>query len=204
MKTCSKCGNGKPLDQFSRHKKSKDGRNQACKACCREANAIWYENNKDRQRAYCAEWRALNRESDLQRKVDYNAANSEKIKARNAAYYQKTAEDQKAKRRELYRQKTAEIKAENAEWASRNRGVKNAISARRHAQKLQATPKWSDAEACQAIYREAAQRTKETGVQWDVDHVVPLQGRTVCGLHVPWNLQIITKSENCSKHNKHS
>jgi len=60
-----------------------------------------------------------------------------------------------------------------------------------------ATMIWID-----SIYNEARALTKQTGIQYSVDHIVPLRGDDVCGLHVPWNLQIMTKSENCSKGNR--
>ncbi len=53
-----------------------------------------------------------------------------------------------------------------------------------------------------AVYAEAKRLTEETGVLHHVDHIIPLQGRDVSGLHVPWNLQVITGSDNSRKGNR--
>jgi 5-methylcytosine-specific restriction endonuclease McrA len=44
--------------------------------------------------------------------------------------------------------------------------------------------------------------SRATGVRYAVDHVIPLQGEEVCGLHVPWNMEVITQDDNLKKSNK--
>jgi hypothetical protein len=69
--------------------------------------------------------------------------------------------------------------------------------------RLQATPKWVDFDKIEAIYNECRAKNKKARRKlYQVDHVIPLRGKTVCGLHVHNNLQIITKKANREKSNK--
>ena len=63
----------------------------------------------------------------------------------------------------------------------------------------QATPVWVDLDAIEEFYRAAMQLTLDTGVEHEVDHIVPLNGKKVCGLHVAYNLQVITRKANRQK-----
>lgn len=63
-------------------------------------------------------------------------------------------------------------------------------------------PPWADRNAIAATYREARRLTIETGVVHHVDHIVPIQGRLVSGLHVENNLCVLVATENVRKHNK--
>ncbi|MCU4119299.1 hypothetical protein [Variovorax sp. N23] len=74
--------------------------------------------------------------------------------------------------------------------------------ARRHAAKLRATPAWSETDKIKAMYEEARRLEIETGIEYNVDHIVPLRGRNVCGLHVLANLRIVTSFVNKTKANK--
>jgi hypothetical protein len=86
-------------------------------------------------------------------------------------------------------------------WARANPGRINALIARRNAAKLRATPQWADQAAIRAIYQEALRLTRQTGIRYEVDHIVPLRSPVVCGLHIAANLQILTSAANKTKSN---
>jgi hypothetical protein len=140
-----------------------------------------YAANPEALRAYQRAYNSVNAEKIKAYKRDWQLINVERIAARMRAYSFRNAE----KLKEYYR-----------EWCASNRGSINAQGAKRRTAKLQATPPWVNLEAIKAVYIEAAAR----GLH--VDHIIPLQGRTVCGLHVPWNLQLLTQSENSRKKNR--
>jgi hypothetical protein len=90
-------------------------------------------------------------------------------------------------------------------WKKENKNKVYASNAKRRADKLNATPKWLSQEQLDEIlhfYIEAQEKTKLTGIPHHVDHIIPLKGNNVRGLHVPWNLQVLTESENCKKNNR--
>lgn len=81
-----------------------------------------------------------------------------------------------------------------------------ATQAKRRASKLLATPKWLSEAQLKDIQTEYALRdwcSKVMGIEFHVDHIVPLKGEEVCGLHVPWNLRVIPAKVNLTKGNKH-
>ena len=106
------------------------------------------------------------------------------------------------------KRKTAANKRNNPEpnraysrmYRRRHPGRARANAIRYLLQLANATPQWADLDAIDAIYLEAASR-RATGEDVHVDHVLPLRGKTVCGLHVHTNLAIIPASENLSKGN---
>lgn len=103
--------------------------------------------------------------------------------------------------RERYRKNPEHKRKMNRRHFENNRGYYNAKTAKRWAAKLERTVAWADLEAINDKYTTARYLTELTGEQYHVDHIVPLQGATVSGLHVEYNLRVVTAKENLSKGN---
>ena len=127
---------------------------------------------------------------------------SEASKAAGRKYYEKNKDAVKARanmrpleERRKHRQKHKETNPE----------LYKALTSVRKRRHREATPKWITSEqklSMRKMYLTAMQLTKTTGERYVVDHIVPLLSDAVCGLHVPWNLRVITQDENLKKSNK--
>lgn len=95
----------------------------------------------------------------------------------------------------------AKSRAWSLQWARDNRGKVREISRARAERLAQATPAWIDWKAVSRIYNEAARLSATTGVHHHVDHVIPLKGKNVCGLHVHTNLRAVPADVNMRKSN---
>lgn len=115
-------------------------------------------------------------------------------------YYHRD-KDRIASRRAVY-MASDKMRQYRKNWQKINSDKAAAYANKRRAKKLRATPKWANHAKIEAIYSEAKRLTEINGVEYHVDHIIPLQHPLVCGLHVHQNLQVILGSENMKKSNK--
>jgi 5-methylcytosine-specific restriction endonuclease McrA len=193
---------------------------EAALAHKKEYNKEYYQANKEKLAEKLAEYRAANKERLAAHRKAHYEANKEQVAAYAKAYRGANKEKVHAYERERYianrEKKIAAVRAYRhahkesgraytQAYQQANPGKMNAKAAKRRSAKLQRTPNWltpNDYHAIRTLYETAAALTKSTGIEHHVDHIIPLQGRTVSGFHCPTNLQILTQSENCSKNNK--
>ena len=116
----------------------------------------------------------------------YRDENRVEVNTQRRAHYAETADYQRSRR---------------SEWASNNMGTVLATNARRKQSQRNRTPSWANEQLIAAYYKEAKRLEELTGIQFHVDHIIPLQGELVSGLHVETNLQLLPAHENIGKSN---
>ena len=127
---------------------------------------------------------------------------SEASKAAGRRYYEKNKELVKARANARPKDEVNQYRKKHKENNPEYYKALTSVRKRRH---RNATPKWITAGqklAMRQLYIQAMELTKLTGERYVVDHIVPLISDVVCGLHVPWNLRVITQEENLKKSNK--
>lgn len=190
-KTCTACDTKRPVTDFHKGLRGKYGVVSVCKDCCRERaksryntgkeqilerNAKWRQENKEKCCEYTRRWRENNpeqsRESTRQSAAKWRSENPERARALVVAYQKRNPEKMKAL------------------WRRREKIIRRA------------TPMWANHFFIEEAYHIANVRAQMLGGQWHVDHIIPLQGKNVCGLHVENNLQVIRSEVNLRKGNK--
>ena len=135
----------------------------------------------------------------------YKAANREKMRAYQAQWQRDNPEWHNFHCRQSYLRNPETTREYGRKWREQNPAMNAAKTAKRRAAQKKATPVWLTAihhAQIQEFYEISAARTTQTGINHEVDHVCPLQGKHARGLHVPWNLQVLTERENISKGNR--
>ena len=193
-KNCGFQNKPQSLENFNKDKSKSDGYSWRCKKC----HKLYLDQYKNKQMIYnnvelktCCDPQCIN-------PGPKSISNFYKQKTNKSGYRARCKECINRERKE----KRPECLERERKYLKSRPGYNSAKTGRYRARLLQATPKWANKEKIESIYEEAARLTKETGVEYTVDHIVPLKNDKVCGLHVEYNLQILTKSENSSKRNK--
>lgn len=209
-KKCIQCGETKFLAMFHGHKGMADGHLNKCRSCI----AVWAKKrrdaNPDLRKIEWAKVRAKTGQMTQAQYFEKLKANAIGRKASANKYASANKEKQLKWNRadrlanpEKYKQRSKEWRAK---MLSENKTAyladRVASQNKRRSAQLQRVPPWADQFQIKGMY-ELCAIFRRVGIDMTVDHIVPLQGDGVCGFHSHDNLQLMHRSDNSAKHNKH-
>ncbi len=188
MKKCSKCKEEKPREMFAPDNRHSTGLQSQCRECQKPGKKEYYQARKEKILIAASRYRKENKErirayfmafNNSPERVAYLGAHRES----NKEHYRKT----------------------HKAWRMADPARAKIRLRRREAIKRLATPTWLSKEQIKEMremYRMASELSWLSDGGLSIDHIVPLQNKMVSGLHVPWNLRIVSRSENIKKKNR--
>ncbi len=221
MKTCKKCLEHLPLTHFGKSAQTKDGYKYSCSTCLKlylneyrsskkvEAPKISNEEKIIRAKKLRKEYQSTDSYKEMVRTRYQNLKNDPEFIKRNRANAKRNYEQKILSDPDWVKKKSIQLsekyskneefrllaRSRTKEWNKKNPKRKAHLTKLREAAKIRRTPSWADIEAIKKFYDACP-----SGYQ--VDHIIPLRGKNVSGLHVLENLQYLTEKENLSKSNK--
>lgn len=196
---CTACGQTKPVSEFARTSKARGRIPLAeCRVCTAARTLAWQKANPSKKAAISARYYENNTAKIKLRQVGRKDAIRKKH-TENPERYLAVSREWKKKNRD-------KCASGMREWKHNNQAYCTAQQQAREARKKNATPEWANQFFIEEIYELARLRTQaKTGgvAEWQVDHIVPLKSKVVCGLHCEANLQVIPAVVNRSKNNRH-
>lgn len=201
MKICSKCQENKDFSLFGLASREADGLQDWCKECFRSN----YQKNRTKKLAVGKKYREANGDSIRAKLREIYNKKKEKYIAKASIWNKQNPERRleisRKHNEKSYPQRHAyfaahlpEARKRAKEWRLKNPHKHNANNAKRRASERRSLN--IEKVKIASIYLKAKRENKQ------VDHIIPLKNRNVSGLHVPWNLQILTREENFKKHNR--
>ena len=171
----------------------------------KRANISYVAENADKIRQQRAKFREENRDALAERQQLWRSENLAAAKESVRRYCRAHQEELTARARERRENDpdfAAYLEHYRKQYYKKHKHKFIAHNALREERIQQATPPWITPEQkreMELVYKRAAELTTLTGIRHDVDHVWPIKGKKSCGLHVPWNLQVLPWKENNRK-----
>lgn len=208
MKTCTKCGETKPLTDFY-HARAR------CKLCIKtesalyaklhrkertEKNREWQSNNREKVRESCKKWNSEHKDKLNETLRKWRALNPEKVKASKARHYAKHAEKERASRKKWYAENRDKAKEAYAKWAASNPEARRLINQNRRAAKREAGGRLSNGLVKRLFELQrgkcACGCNRPLGDDYHRDHRMPL---ALGGTNTDDNIQLLRKTCNLQK-----
>ncbi len=167
-----------------------------------EVKKLYYARNTERLRAEKREKHWANRDAELERARIWRINNPESHKASQKRYYEANKEKRALNSANWILANPERRKQIMKEWYDANPHINSFYSSRYRATERNQTPPWADAKKIKNIFKKCYDLNEISDIQHHVDHIVPLRGKTVCGLHIHQNLRIIPGVENVKKRNR--